>query len=123
MNQTQTIIPAYPAERKYVPEHGFKPTQGDSLFQSGYRVVVRNECSLWVITPQDGTYVVSPYYKTCTCWAGQTGKACKHLKCLTELVFLTAGELWEAGKRDGANELFDFWFEYTAACWRAGVTA
>lgn len=118
MNNSTVSIPAYPAERKHVPSCGFKPTQGDLLFQSGYRCIVRNECSLWVITPTDGTYIVSPYYRTCTCMAGRTGRRCKHLSCLTELVFLTAGELEEAGKKQGASELYDWWFEYTCACYR-----
>src|SRR5689334_6279111 len=113
MNQTSSIMAQAEATRQYVPMHGFKTNAGDSLFQSGYRAVVRNECSLFVVKPDLDCYVVSPYYDTCTCKAAQTGNSCKHRREIMSLVFLTAEALEACGKGEEAKRLYEWWGVWT----------
>ncbi len=113
VTSTTTIYPTQtqPVKPPFQPEQ-LRDTIGDNLFAQGYRIYVRDACTLWIRRPNGTRYLVSPYEKTCTCRAGQMGHACKHIKGLTDLVFLSAADLGYRGKYEEACALYDFWTDY-----------
>jgi hypothetical protein len=115
MNQTASSMTFKNAKSQYVPLHGFRDTLGDCLFRLGYAAWVKDACSLYVRNSDGRKYVVNPYESTCTCMAAQFGTPCKHKspEVLRDLVFLSAAALEYAGKIEAANDLYEWWYEWT----------
>lgn len=106
---TASIQQTEPAKQGYQPLQ-LRNTTGDNLWKAGYRTFVRDACTLWIRKPDKTLYACNPYAQTCSCRA--TVK-CKHLKSLTDLVFLSAADLEFRGDFCEAGKLYDFWTEYT----------
>lgn len=85
---------------------------GDALYIAGYRAYVKSDGALIVRKPDGTRYMVSPYQQTCTCRASVK---CKHLKGLTNLVWLSFEELEFNGKYEASKRIMEYWNDWTAA--------